>query len=156
MKSKFEGLKSFVQAKTGQASQSINTFVDKESTKIAIAKTKGVMAVAADEAKAQGKRIANSEMGRDAATGAAIGAAVAVPIPIIGPIFGALVGAGAGVVINLKKGDSKNNVTPENHSATAVPEIDIYKRLNDLDDLRQKGILTQDEFDLEKRKILKN
>jgi hypothetical protein len=108
----------------------------------------------ADEAVELGRRAAKSEMGKDAATGAAIGAAVAVPIPIIGPIFGAVVGAGAGIAMGLKSGHSKESSRQGMPNQPNLSNIDFHKQLIDLDDLRQKGILTQEEFDVEKKKIL--
>lgn len=154
MNSKLESLKTFFKDKTEQATRSVNEFVENEDTKAAVAWTKAAVGHAADEAVELGKRAANSEMGKDAATGAAIGAVVAVPIPIIGPIFGAIVGAGAGVAMNLKSGGSKQSDVPVKANTTGTPEASIHKRLIDLDDLRQKGILSQEEFDIEKRKIL--
>lgn len=154
MTSKFEGFKSFVQTKAGQAAHSVNTFVEREDTKAALAFTKSAVNAAADEALVFGKRVANSDIGKDAAKGAVIGAAVAVPIPIIGPIFGAVVGAGAGVVMNLKSGGSNKSAVAESKDTQPPPSIDIHKRLIDLDDLRQKGILSQEEFDAEKKKLL--
>jgi hypothetical protein len=137
-----------------RTTHTVNTFVESEDTKAAVARTKSVVNAAADEAVEMGKRVANSEMGKDAATGAAIGAVVAIPIPVIGPIFGAIVGAGAGVVMNLKSGDSKKSTSSDGKTAQPTPDIDMHKRLIDLDDLRQKGILSQEEFDAEKRKVL--
>jgi hypothetical protein len=154
MGGKFGDMKAFIQKKAEQASQSVTSFVEHENTKAAVAWSKEAAHTAADEAVKLGKRAAQSEMAKDAATGAAIGAAVAVPIPIIGPIFGAVVGAGAGMAMNLKSGGTKSSTPSDNKVAPSAPDIDIHKRLIDLDDLRQKGILTQEEFDAEKRKLL--
>ncbi len=154
MTSKFEGFKSFVQNKAGQAAHSINTFVEREDTRAAFALTKSAVNAVADEALVFGKRVANSDIGKDAAKGAAIGAVVAVPIPIIGPIFGAIVGAGAGMALGFKSGTSKKSAEPDKKNTSQQPDIDIHKRLTDLDDLRQKGILSQEEFDVEKNKVL--
>lgn len=115
-----------------------------------VAWTKKAVTTAADGTMELGKRAAKSEMCKDAATGAAIGAAVAVPIPLIGPLFGAVVGAGAGMAIGLKSGLSKKTDTSDRKTALNSPDLDIHKRLIDLDDLRQKGILSQEEFEVEK------
>ncbi len=155
MNEKIEGMKAFFQEKADQASNSVKAFVDHEDTKAAVAWSKDAFNTATDEAVALGKRVADSEMGKDAATGAAIGAVVAVPIPIIGPIFGAIVGAGAGMAFGLKSGTSKKSAEPDKKTASQQPDMDIHKRLTDLDDLRQKGILSQDEFDVEKNKVLR-
>ena len=154
MKEKFEGMKAYIKEAAEKTTKSVNTFVEHEDTKAAVAWTKQAVTTVADETVAMGKRAAKSEMGKDAATGAAIGAAVAVPIPIIGPIFGAVVGAGAGIAIGLMSGESKKTDSPSRQAALGVPDIDIHKRLIDLDDLRQKGILSQEEFEIEKSKVL--
>lgn len=133
----------------------VNAFIEHDDTKAAVAWTRETIGTAADEAVELGKRAAQSDMTKDAATGAAIGAAVAVPIPVIGPIFGAVVGAGMGVYKNFKSGDSRNVRTSEKVSTVDSPKIDMHKQLIDIDDLRQKGILSQEEFDKEKKKILK-
>lgn len=135
------------------AAHSVKSFTEHEDTKAAVAWTKDAIGSTADEAVQLGKRAVQSEMAKDAATGAAIGAAVAVPIPIIGPVFGAVVGAGMGVFKNFKSSESNNNQGRISGSNTQSP--DIHKLLTELDDLRQKGILSQEEFELEKRKVLK-
>lgn len=172
MNGKFDALKSFAMGKAGQlqraaselkirteagmgqASDAVKAFAEREDTKAAIQKTKDFARDASHEATELAKRAAKSDLGKDAATGAAIGAAVAIPIPIIGPIFGGIVGAGAGMAMNLKSGGSKRPTPPQGQSMEKTPEIDIHQRLIDLDDLRQKGILSQEELDVEKKKLL--
>lgn len=46
-----------------------------------------------------------------------------------------------------------NNVNSESPT-DVVPERDLYERLIQLDDLRQRGILTEAEFQAEKKKLL--
>lgn len=154
MSQKLEDLKAFIHKKADQTSQVVTAFSEHENTKAVAAWSKDKANIAADEAVKLGKRVGNSEMGKDAATGAAIGAVVAVPIPIIGPIFGAVVGAAAGVFMNLKSDGSKKTATHYEKEKPGTPDIDIHKRLMELDDLRQKGILSQEEFNLEKKKLL--
>ena len=127
---------------------------DQDDIKIMAQKGVEVAKGIAIEAGHLAKRAAKSEMSKDAATGAAIGAAVAVPIPLIGPVFGAVVGAGAGLALGLRTGASKKSDNTDAKAAPQAPAVDIHKRLIDLDDLRQKGILSQEEFDVEKCKVL--
>lgn len=155
MREKLEGLKTFMHDKAAQVTHSVNEFVESDETKAAVAWTKNAVNTAKVEATDLGKRVAQSEMGKDAATGAAIGAAVAVPIPIIGPVIGEVLGAGAGVAMNIKLSDSRKAKSSEDSKSSKAPEIDIHKKLIDLDDLRQKGILTQEEFETQKQKFLK-
>lgn len=137
------------------AASSVGAFLEREDTKAAVAWTKGAIGTAADESVELGRRAIRSEMAKDAATGAAIGAVVAVPVPIIGPAVGAVVGAGLGVYKNIISGDSKNANSTERTSPSKDIKIDIHKQLTELDDLRQKGILSQEEFEIEKNRVLR-
>jgi hypothetical protein len=103
-----------------------------------------------DEAARLGRAVMRSDMTRDVATGAAIGAAVAIPVPIVGPGAGAVVGAGIGLYKNLTKSGDR--------SASAGGSAQVHDPIDDLarlDDLRQRGILTDDEFQAQKRKLLR-
>lgn len=119
-----------------------------ERLKDAMAWFKGAATAVGEESARLGKTVARSDLAKDAAAFAAIGAAVAVPIPIIGPVAGAAIGAGLGVFKNLKR--------PADRSAPAIsaPQVDIHAALLKLDDLRQKGILSEDEFAAQKKKVL--
>lgn len=121
--------------------------VDEEDARIAAEWTKNAASTIGQEAARLGKEVVRSDMAKDAATGAAIGAAVAVPVPVIGPMAGAVIGAGLGVYKNMtKKG-----------SADAKPleaKFDIHAELLKLDDLRQKNIINEVEFEAKKKQIL--
>ncbi len=148
MKGKFSGMMAYVQGKAGQAAQSVNAFVESDDAKAAVKWTKQAASTVASEAADLSKRASKSEMAKDAATGAAVGAAIAVPIPLIGPIVGAAIGAGFGIAKNLKSDSPKS-------SGASTPGVDLHKALTDLDDLRQKGIITSEEFEAQKKQILK-
>ena len=96
-----------------------------------------------------GKGGCRSYFAKNARSGGAVGAVVAGPIPVIGPAFGAVVGAGLGIYKNVTKGGSAST------SAQALP-ADIHSELLKLDDLRQKGVLSEEEFEIQKKKILKD
>lgn len=122
---------------------------------------KNAASVTAEEATRMGKEVLQSEMARDAAKGAAVGAAIAVPVPFLGPMFGGLVGTGIGVYANLTR--SRPAAPPVIPAAApqpptvievVAPSKDVYAELLKLDDLLKKGILTQEEFDMQKRKVL--
>ncbi|MCQ3925183.1 MAG: hypothetical protein DPW12_13530 [Rhodocyclaceae bacterium] len=75
---------------------------------------------------------------------------VAVPLPVIGPLAGAAIGAGVGVYKNLnQKGQPAASTTRESSQTN-----DAHAELLKLDDLRQKGIISDAEFETEKKKIL--
>ena len=124
---------------------------------------KNAAAVTAEEATRVGKEAMKSDMAKDMAKGAAAGAVIAVPVPFVGPAVGAVVGAGFGVFANLTR---SNTVVPQYlPPSTAVPQPttvievvapskDVYAELRKLDDLLKKGILTQEEFDAQKKKVL--
>ena len=121
--------------------------VDSEDARIATQWAKEKASAIGDEASKLGKAAVRSDLAKDAASGAAVGAVVAVPIPVIGPAFGAVVGAGLGIYKNVTKGGSA--------SAQALP-ADIHSELLKLDDLRQKGVLSEAEFGMQKKKLLNN
>lgn len=101
----------------------------------------------ADEAARLGKEVVRSKMVKDATTGAAIGAVVAVPVPIVGPIAGATIGAGLGIY--------KNITSKASESPSTTTAVDVHAQLLKLADLRDKGVLTELEFEEQKRKLLK-
>ena len=124
--------------------------VDAADWEIALQRAKHVTDPIGDEAARLGKAVLQAEMTRDVATGAAIGAAVAIPVPLAGPAVGAVFGAGIGLYKNLTRatGGSATSNTP----AASRDEITDLARL---DDLRQRGILTESEFQGHKRKLLR-
>lgn len=156
MKNRFEGVTAFIKDKAEKATQSVNAFVESDDAKAAVAWTKNAVSIATDEAVELGKRAAHSELAKDAATGAGIGAVAAIPIPIIGPAIGAVLGAGAGMFLNFKKNASQKSDSSSKDAANIAPNMDLHKRLTELDDLRQKGLLTQEEFEVQKKKVLRN
>nr|WP_315227153.1 SHOCT domain-containing protein [uncultured Limnohabitans sp.] len=99
------------------------------------------------EAARLGKAALRSDLAKDSATGAAIGAAIAIPVPLIGPAAGAAIGATVGAYRNLtgSKGLSKMDI--------AKPS-DLHADLLKLQDLREKGILSEEEFQREKIRLL--
>lgn len=119
--------------------------VDEEDARIAAEWAKKTASSVGEEATRLGTAVARSDMVKDAAAGAAIGAVVAMPLPVIGPLAGAAIGAGAGVYRNLTKGGQPS---------AAKPEVDVHAELLKLEDLRQKNIISQIEFDARKKKIL--
>ena len=124
--------------------------VDQEDAKIAAEWARKTANAAGDEALKLGKHAIESDMVKDAAAGAAVGAAVAIPVPVIGPLAGAAVGAGVGVYKNLTK---KESPAPRVIEPSQGPK-DVYAELLKLDELRQKGIITEAEFDNQKAKLL--
>lgn len=95
-----------------------------------------------EEAGKLAKSVARSPLTKDIATYAAVGAAIAVPLPIVGPAIGAALGAGLGLWRNMKRLDH------------ALPPKDPIDELERLHGLKEKGILTKEEFLDLKCKIL--
>ena len=127
--------------------------VDEEDARIAANWAKQTAVTVGDEAARLGREAARSDMAKDAAAGAAVGAVVAIPVPIIGPMAGAAIGAGIGVYKNLtKKGQTMSLGQTVRQDPVIV--VDLHAELIKIEDLRQKGILTDDEFKDEKRKLL--
>ena len=146
----FDKMKEF----TGKAKESLlstaaslGDFMEGEDGRAAVETIKKTMTSVGNEAVRLGKDAVQSDLAKDAASGAAVGAMVAVPIPVIGPVIGATVGAGLGVYKNLMKPSQPPQVLPPQKET-----IDIYGEILKLDSLRQKGIITEDEFaDMKKR-----
>lgn len=118
---------------------------------------------AASEVKQLGQDALKTDMAKDAAAGAAIGAVVAVPVPVVGPIAGAIVGAGLGVYKNVRQVPKSGSPSAPPRLPAApvieaesreVPHLDKYEELTKLHDLKVKGILTEEEFATEKKKVL--
>lgn len=161
MKTKLGELMSSARVAAAKTSKVISDAIEHEDTQAAIGWAKKTATATADEAARLGKAVAQSDLAKDAATGAAIGAVVAVPIPVIGPIGGAVFGAGIGVYKNITREKSSTaeikGPEPETGVATdrAPPSSpDVYDQLIKFDDLRQKGIITEAEFEEQKRKLL--
>lgn len=153
MESIFKKIKNEVKYSVEKISETTDAFVNHEKTKGVIDWSKNNATVVAEEVSALGKRAIKSEMAKDAATGAGIGAAIAVPIPLVGPAFGAVVGAGIGVIVNLKK-NNVNEVVGDSNVHKKHTAEEIADQLIKLDELRQKNILTDDEFQQKKKEIL--
>ncbi len=123
--------------------------VDEEDARIAAEWAKNTASSVGSEAARLGKEAIRSDLAKDAASGAAIGAAIAVPIPVLGPIAGAAIGAGLGAYKNFTK---KDQATPSIEHAKFTK--DIHAELLKLEDLRQKKIITDAEFENQKKKVL--
>lgn len=121
--------------------------VDEEDARIASEWAKKQAVALGNEAARIGKEVARSDLGKDVTTGAVVGAAIAIPIPVIGPVAGAAIGATFGAYRNLTGKSISSGSTPEK---SEDPHAELLK----MQDLREKGILTEDEFQREKTRIL--
>lgn len=172
MKEKFKKLTSAATAAVSNTAQQTRGLVQANRPSDAnIAKAKNVAVstgkAALGYAAAMGKEIARSKTLKDAVKGAGLGAVAAVPLPLVGPLAGAVVGAGAGVYLGLKSqpdsapalplpvpavdaGDSSRNII----DVVATVPFDLNTKLRELDQLRVDGLLNDEEFQSEKRKLL--
>lgn len=125
--------------------------VDHEDAKIAAEWAKTRASVAVDEAGKIGKEAMHSDMVKDAAAGAAVGAVVAIPVPVIGPLAGAAIGAGLGVYKNITKKESGASQAKSANNESS----DVHAKLLKFHDLKEKGIITEAEFEIQKSKLLK-
>ncbi len=122
--------------------------VDEEDAKIAADWAKRKAVAVGNEAAKFGSEVAKSDLAKDAAAGAAVGAVIAVPVPVIGPIAGAGIGAMFGAYKSLT-GKSPLSATSKNS-----PPKDVYAELLKLQELKEKGIFSEEEFQREKAKVL--
>jgi hypothetical protein len=123
--------------------------VDEADARIAAEWTKKQAASLGNEAARLGKEAARSGLAKDAATGAAVGAAIAIPVPVIGPVLGAAIGASIGAYRNLTGKSTSSGVTQ-------AKSQDSHAELLKLQDLREKSVLTEEEFQREKKRVLEN
>jgi len=123
--------------------------VDEEDARIAAEWAKKQAVSLGNEAARLGKEAARSNLAKDAATGAVVGAAIAIPVPVIGPVFGAAIGATIGAYRSLTGKTTASG-------ATQAQSQDSHGELLKLQDLREKGVLTEDEFQREKKRVLAN
>lgn len=125
--------------------------VDEEDAKIARDRVASTLAAGADEAGKLAKSVARTQLTKDVASYAAAGAAIAIPIPVVGPALGAAVGAGLGLFRNMKRSDTPASDRPD------LPEVavDPLAEIERLHAMKEKGILTEEEFLAQKRRLLK-
>ncbi len=123
--------------------------VDEEDARIASEWAKKQAVALGNEAARIGKEVARSDLGKDVTAGAVVGAVIAIPIPVIGPVAGAAIGATLGAYRSLTGKSISGGSTPEK---SQDPHAELLK----LQDLREKGILTEKEFQREKKRILGN
>ncbi len=121
--------------------------VDAQDARIAAKWAKRQATGLCEEAARLGRAALRSDLAKDSATGAAIGAAIAIPVPLIGPAAGAAIGATIGAYRNLTGNKGLSNMD-------ATKPSDIHAGLLKLQDLREKGILSEEEFLREKTKLL--
>ena len=123
--------------------------VDEEDARIASEWAKKQTVALGNEAARIGKEVARSDLGKDVTKGAVVGAAIAIPIPVIGPVAGAAIGATFGAYRNLIGKSISSGSTP---TKSQDPHAELLK----FQDLREKGILSEEEFQREKKRILGN
>ena len=123
--------------------------VDADDAKIAAERAGKLATDCGKEATRIGKEALQTDLGKQTATGAAIGAAVAIPIPLVGPALGAAIGGSVGALRSVLSRNETIGRDPE----SAAP-IDLHAELLKLDELRQRGILTDEEFQERKRALL--
>ena len=147
MLNKLKGIAGKAKETLSSTTSSVGEFIDREDTRAAIETAKKTASAIGSEAVKIGKGAVTSDLAKDAASGAAVGAVAAIPVPIVGPAIGATVGAGLGVYKNLNRPGQPTHVA-------SSPKTDIYGEMLKLEDLKQKGILTEEEFTDRKKKLL--
>jgi len=98
------------------------------------------------------KKASKTSMAKDTAAGAVAGTiiAVAIPIPIIGPAAGAVVGAGIGAYKNITGKGAQSTPSEKNENKN----IDVYAEILKLGDLKEKSLITEDEYNEQKKLLL--
>lgn len=125
--------------------------VDEQDAKIARDHAAQALSVATNEAGRLAKSVARAPFTKDVATFAAAGAVIAIPIPFVGPALGAAVGAGLGLWRNMTRHETLVLPSPD----VPAPPPDPIAELERLHGLKEKGVITDDDFLAQKRKLLK-
>ena len=123
--------------------------VDGEDARIAAERAGKLAKDCSQEATRIGKEALQTDLGKQTATGAAIGAAAAIPIPLVGPALGAAIGGSIGALHSVFSKKELGDVEQD-----AAAPVDLHGELLKLDELRQRGILTDEEFQERKRALL--
>ena len=106
--------------------------------------------VAAEKSGEIIKEASKSSLAKYVAVGAAVGAVTGVLLPIVGPITGSVLGAGLGAYIYIKvKGTP--NYSPQGNQAD---KKDIYSEILKLGDLKENNLITEEEFEKQKKLLL--
>lgn len=92
------------------------------------------------------KRVYGTEAFKNVAAWAGVGAVVAVPVPFVGPIAGAIVGGAVGLMF----GDRLRTKV----FGPRIPPSDIHAELLKFEALRDKGVISEEEFGSCKQKLL--
>lgn len=124
--------------------------VDEEDAKIARDHATAALSVATNEAGKLAKSVVRAPLTKDVATYAAVGAAIALPLPIVGPAIGAAVGAALGMWRNMTRHETLASPSPD----ASAPPKDPLAELERVHALKEKGIITDEEFLAKKQKIL--
>lgn len=125
--------------------------VDEEDARIARDHAAQALSVATNEAGRLAKSVARAPLTKDVATYAAAGAVIAIPLPFIGSAIGAAVGAGLGLWRNMTRHETLAVSSPDAFASSTDPLAELER----LHGLKEKGVITDDEFLSQKRKLLK-
>jgi hypothetical protein len=129
---------------------SVGDFVTGKEAQAAADWIKKTASTVGDEAVQMGNGVLQSDLVQDAGKGALLGAVVAVPLPIIGPAIGASIGASVGVYKNLTKPEQPLGTLASSQES----QIDFYEEMLKFEELKQKGIISEDEFLILKKRLL--
>ncbi len=134
--------------------------IDQEDVKVATEHAKKAANAVRDETVKLGKHTLRSDMFKDAVVGAVVGAIIgAVFFHFIsfhfvdwntGALLGAMLVAGASVYKSLTNRSEASSRSTDNSKIGK----DIYAELLKLDELKKKGILSDIEFESQKKKLL--
>jgi phage tail tape-measure protein len=119
--------------------------VDSEDARIAAERAGKLATDCGKEAARISKEAIKTDLGKNTAAGAAVGAAVGTAVPLVGTAVGGIIGAGVGAY--------KGLTTPKAQTPVQ-PASSLNEELMNLDELRQRGILTDEEFQERKHALL--
>jgi len=155
MAKKLDEIADEVKATASKAKDEAAAFINREDTQATIQSARAKVGEAYDDAAEVINRANKFGLGKDVLPFALIGAAVAIPIPFVGPFIGGVIGAAIGAWRGSNREaaapDAMIDVTPRKPKPR---NQDTVAELIRFGELRDKGLITQAEFDAQKARLL--
>lgn len=163
MAKKLDDLATELKQTAAKAAEDATEFINREDTQATIKSVRQKAAETYDDAAEVINRVKPVGLGKDVLPFALIGAAVAIPIPVIGPFIGGAIGAAVGYWRGSNRAEAAAadpvagaiEATPTSvRSKPKANNADVVAEIMRFGELRDKGLITQEEFDAQKARLL--
>jgi hypothetical protein len=92
---------------------------------------------------------------KNALIGAALGGVASMFVPLLGPLKGALLGAFSLVALGVYRNLSGKSSAVTNDDDSRHRTLDVAAELAKFDELRKGGVITEEEFQVQKKRLLR-